>query len=50
MTAVDIAAIVAGLFCLWLIWKITQFVMKLMFIGLLVALVYGYVQYGHLLN
>lgn len=50
MSIVDMLAIVAGLFCLWLIWTVTKFVMKLVFIGLLGALIYGYVQYGHLLN
>lgn len=47
---VNIFAIAAGLFCLWLIWKITRFLLKWTLIALLVALVYAYVQYGHLLN
>lgn len=50
MTTVNIIAISMGLFCLWLIWKVAQFIMKLLLIGLLIALVYGYIQYAHLLN
>lgn len=46
MNVADLAILVVGLFCLWVIWKVTFFFIKLIFMGLLLALVVVYFQFG----
>ncbi|EJZ50152.1 hypothetical protein JF634_04635 [Simonsiella muelleri] len=46
MDFADLGALAIVLFFLWIIWKVTKFIIKLILIGFLVALIMAYFHLG----